>query len=213
LHNPRLAILPTAVCRNITPTQLVGDRTKTERDRVNAPELIIGMDVLRRLRIYFAFQEKKMYISPSSAPPVGTIIQPYTGEFLAAMLQRLDTILAASPNDAPTLNDRCFWRGIAKTDLDGALADCDKSLKLEPGVPATLDSRAFVLFQLGRYQEALNGYDAALQADAHQAPSLFMRGLAKGKLGDTSGRDADIAAATKDDPSVPAEFKRIGIED
>jgi tetratricopeptide (TPR) repeat protein len=129
------------------------------------------------------------------------------------MLKRLDSLLAAAPDDAPTLNDRCFWRGIARTDLDGALADCDNSLKLAPGIAATLDSRAFVLFQMGRYQEALSGYDTALQADARQAPSLFMRGLAKGKLGDASGKNADIAAATKDDPTIPAEFKRIGIED
>ncbi|HWY61633.1 MAG TPA: aspartyl protease family protein [Rhizomicrobium sp.] len=212
VSNPHLTIIPNAMGRNGDLTPLAADRTKTERDLVNAPELIIGMDVLRRLRIYFAFQEGKMYVSPSSAPQLGAV-QPYGPEFQAAMLKRLDTIIAASPDDASALNDRCFWRGIAKSDLDGALADCDKSLKLEPGVPATLDSRAFVLFQQEKYQDAVKGYDAALQADAHQAPSLFMRGLAKGKLGDTSGKDADIAAATKDDPSVPAEFKRIGIED
>jgi predicted aspartyl protease len=212
VENARLAIIPNVMGRNADLAPLVAGRTKTQRDLINTPEMIIGMDVLRRLRIYFAFGEGKMYISPSSAPPVGTVV-PYSDEFLVAMLKRLDSLLSATPDDAPTLNDRCFWRGIAKADLDGALADCDKSLKLAPGIAATLDSRAFVLFQMGHYEEALNGYDAALRADARQAPSLFMRGLTRGKLGDTSGKNADVAAATKDDPTIPAEFKRIGIED
>jgi tetratricopeptide (TPR) repeat protein len=199
--------------RNAGLTPLVANRAKTERDLVNEPELIIGMDVLRRLRLYLALREGKMYVSPSTGPAVGNIIQPYSQEFQAAMLTRLDTILTTRPDDAAALNDRCFWRGIAKQNLDGALADCDKSLALEPGTPATLDSRAFVLYQQGKYQDAVKGYDAALEADSRQAPSLFMRGLSKGKLGDTPGKDADIAAAAKDDPNVQAEFKRIGIED
>jgi predicted aspartyl protease len=211
--NPRLTIIPNAVGRNADRTPLVADRAKTERDLINGPELTIGMDVLRRLRLYIAFQEGKMYVSPSSAPPEGVGTRPYSKEFLAAMLERLDTLVAASPNDAGNLNDRCFWRGIAKTDLDGALADCDKSLALEPGTAAVLDSRAFVLFQQGKYPEALAGYNAALAADSKQAPSLMMRGLTKGKLGDSAGETADIAAAKADDPTIEAQFKRIGIEE
>jgi predicted aspartyl protease len=211
--NPRLTIIPNAVGRNADRTPLVADRAKTERDLINGPELTIGMDVLRRLRLYIAFQEGKMYVSPSSAPPEGVGTRPYSKEFLAGMLERLDTLVAASPNDAGNLNDRCFWRGIAKTDLDGALADCDKSLALEPGTAAVLDSRAFVLFQQGKYPEALAGYNAALAADSKQAPSLMMRGLTKGKLGDSAGETADIAAAKADDPTIEAQFKRIGIEE
>jgi predicted aspartyl protease len=211
--SPRLTIIPNAMGRNAELTPLVADRAKTERDLINGPELTIGMDVLRRFRIYFAFQEGKMYVSPSSTPPGDVGIKPYSKEFLAGMLARLDTLVAASPNDAGNLNDRCFWRGIAKTDLDGALADCDKSLALEPGTAAVLDSRAFVLFQQGKYPEALAGYNAALAADSKQAPSLMMRGLTKGKLGDMAGENADVAAAKADDPTIEAQFKRIGIEE
>ena len=211
VSNPRLSIIPNAMGRNVDLTPLVGDRTKTERDLVNEPDMIIGMDVLRRLRIYFAFREGKMYVSPASAPLLNKV-EPYGPEFLAAMLKRLDAIIATSPDDASELNDRCFWRGIAKTDLDGALADCDKSLALAPGVAAVLDSRAFVLYQQGRYAEALTAYNAALAADPKQSPSLLMRGLTKGKLGDQAGKDADVASAKAGDPNIEAEFRRIGIE-
>ena len=36
--------------------------------RFKYPDLVIGMDVLRKLHLYFAFQEKTMYVSPASAP-------------------------------------------------------------------------------------------------------------------------------------------------
>ena len=206
-----LSILPNAMGRKADLTPLVRDRTRTERDLVNEPELILGMDVLRRLHLYIAFQEKKIYVSPPSlALPPGATVQPYSPEFLTAMLARLDKAVAANPNDANTLNDRCFWRAIAKTDLDMALADCDKSLTLAPRA-ATMDSRAFVLFQQGKYPDALAGYDAALAAEPNLAPSLWMRGLIKGKLGDAAGKTADMASATKIDPNIAAEFKRIGI--
>jgi hypothetical protein len=210
ISDPRLTIIPNVMNRNIDPQPLVADRTKTERDLINQPDLILGMDVLRRLRLYFAFEEGKMYVSPSSRPSGEPA--PFTPEFVAAMLERLDTLLAESPNDAATLNDRCFWRAIAKSELEGALADCDRSLALEPGKSQTLDSRAFVFFQQGKYDEALQGYELALKADPRQAPSLWMRGLTKGKLGDEAGKDVDVALAKKDDPNVEAEFRRIGIE-
>lgn len=210
--NPRLTIMPNAMNRNVDLAPLVADRTRTERDLVNQPDMIIGMDVLRRLRLYLAFHEGKIYVSPASAPTITGMVVPYPKETLAAILARLDKELAASPNDAAMLNDRCFWRGITKENLDGALGDCDKSLALAPNVPQTLDSRAFVLFQQGKYQDALSGYDAALTADPNQAPSLFMRGLVEGKLGDDAARDTDLATARKSDPNLDAEFQKIGIE-
>lgn len=211
ITGPRLSIIPNAMGRNAGLSPLVRDRTKTERDRINAPEMLLGMDILSRLHLYIAFGERKIYLSPATAPAAAEI-KPYPKEFLASVLGRLDNLLASSPDDATILNDRCFWRAIARTELAGALADCDKSLKLEPAAPETLDSRAFVLFQQGRYPEALVAYDAALAADPHLAPSLLMRGYTKARLGDENGKNADIASARARDPSIEAEFKRIGID-
>jgi predicted aspartyl protease len=71
--NPRLTLIPNAVGRNMDKAQLVGDRTKTEKDLLNTQDMIIGMDVLRKLHIYIALAEHKMYISQASPPaPAGT---------------------------------------------------------------------------------------------------------------------------------------------
>ena len=42
------------------------------------PVLTIGMDVLRKLHIYMAFKENKLYLTPASAPaqPSGGVSHP-----------------------------------------------------------------------------------------------------------------------------------------
>jgi hypothetical protein len=68
VNNPHIDIIPNAMGRNADRAQLVTDRTKSEKDLINAPDVIVGMDVLRKLHIYLAFGENKMYISAASAP-------------------------------------------------------------------------------------------------------------------------------------------------
>jgi predicted aspartyl protease len=68
VNNPVVFIAPNAMGRNADKSQLVGDRTKSEKDLLNVPDMIIGMDVLRQLHIYIAFKERKMYISQASMP-------------------------------------------------------------------------------------------------------------------------------------------------
>jgi hypothetical protein len=71
VNNPELTLIPNAVGRNMDKAQLVGDRTKSEKDLLNIQEMIIGMDVLRKLHMYAALSEQKMYVSqaaPAAAP-------------------------------------------------------------------------------------------------------------------------------------------------
>lgn len=68
VKNPQVEIIPDVVGREAGTRQLVGNRTRTERDRFNAPDMLIGMDVLRKLHLYMAFKENKLYITDASAP-------------------------------------------------------------------------------------------------------------------------------------------------
>jgi predicted aspartyl protease len=69
MNNPRVSILEDVRKRDATYTQLTSDRTKTEKDVAELlPEVTVGMNLMRKLHIYFAFAERKMYITPASAP-------------------------------------------------------------------------------------------------------------------------------------------------
>jgi len=65
-----------------------------------------------------------------------------------------------------------------------------------------LDSRGFVYLKLGQFDNAIADYNAVLKLKPKLAISLYNRGLAKQKKGDSAGGDADIAAAKAIDPKI-----------
>jgi tetratricopeptide (TPR) repeat protein len=109
-------------------------------------------------------------------------------------------------------NALCWSLATVNFDLETALHDCDAALKLEPGEPAYLDSRAMVLLRMGRYQEAIEMYDQALEKSADFAVSQYGRGLAKIKSGDLAGGQADLKAAERLHPGISAEYKHMGLD-
>lgn len=106
------------------------------------------------------------------------------------------------------LNNLCWTRAVHGVDLTQALADCDAALALRPEVPGVIDSRAFVLLQLGRLEEALAAYDQALALSADRAGSLYGRGLVKKALGRTDEARVDRAAALALDDKAAKDFER-----
>jgi predicted aspartyl protease len=68
VNNPHVEIIPRAVGRDLSKIGLGGSRVRTERDLIDEPDLIIGMNVLRKLHVYIAMKENKMYITDASAP-------------------------------------------------------------------------------------------------------------------------------------------------
>ena len=83
---------------------------------------------------------------------------------------------------------------------------------LAPDDPATLDSRGFTYLKLGRFEQAIADYDAALARNPRDPGSLYGRGLARLRgQNDPEGGRADVAAAKALDPGVAAEFARYGL--
>ncbi|HEX4301554.1 MAG TPA: TonB family protein [Rhizomicrobium sp.] len=103
-------------------------------------------------------------------------------------------------------NTRCWARAAWGQQLPDALADCNTSLQMEPGRAAVLNSRAFVYFRLGNYAAVLADDTAAIAGNAKEPSSFYIRGLAKLKLGDAAGGNADIAAAQAIDPGIAKEY-------
>jgi hypothetical protein len=59
---------------------------------------------------------------------------------------------------------------------------------------------------------AIADYDSALKLQPQTASSLYGRGVAKRKKGDSSGGNADIAAARAIQANIGEEFARDGVK-
>lgn len=115
------------------------------------------------------------------------------------------TMVRAGANGDPQwLNNLCWSQGLSGFDLTTALADCDAAIAAAPEA-AFLDSRAMVLLQMERFDEAKRDYDTALEGQPYQSASLFGRGLARIALGDPEGR-VDIDRARALDIDVGDDF-------
>jgi tetratricopeptide (TPR) repeat protein len=95
--------------------------------------------------------------------------------------------------------------------LDKALADCEKAVSLSPRSAGIVDSRAFVLFRLGRFDEALRDYALALKLAPRQADSLYGRGLAELQKGMVNEGRSDLEAARRLRPRVDEVFASYGV--
>lgn len=112
---------------------------------------------------------------------------------------------------SPTLNNVCWYVATRKVELQFALATCDAALAKNPKNAAAIDSKGFVLLRMARYRDAVESYDNALRLRPDFASSLFGRGIAKRRLGDQAGGDADLKAATTAVPSIAKEYADIGV--
>jgi tetratricopeptide (TPR) repeat protein len=77
-------------------------------------------------------------------------------------------------------------------------------------IAGTYGERAFVYLKLGKIENAIADYDAALKLDPELAGSLYGRGVAKLRGGDDSG-NADLAAAKTVQSDIAEEFARYGV--
>ena len=98
------------------------------------------------------------------------------------------------PKDADAYINRCWLRATANRDLTLAFADCDTGLRLAPNDANDLDSRAFLYLRLGRLDEAIADYDAALKTNPRAGGLLVWARLS------ASERKAIRPAAT---PTLP----------
>ena len=109
------------------------------------------------------------------------------------------------------LNEVCWYLATRNVALQSALAACDAALVKNAKHVAAIDSRAFVLLRMARYQDAITTYDTSLRLRPEFAGSLFGRGIAKRRLGDRSGGDADLKAAIAAAPAILKEYADIGV--
>jgi tetratricopeptide (TPR) repeat protein len=128
------------------------------------------------------------------------------GEYDRA-IEDLDQVIRLKPDSEQAYNNRCWARAVLNTALEIALSDCNAALRLEPAT--ALDSRGFVYLRLGQYEKAINDCTASLDRNPESAATLYVRGLAKLRNGDSPGGERDIAAAAALDAKISDTFARF----
>ncbi|MFI5350890.1 MAG: RDD family protein, partial [Elusimicrobiota bacterium] len=133
-------------------------------------------------------------------------------ELAADLWGRAIRLMPGSPDP---WTGRCWDRALAGQ-LDGALQDCDQSLRLRRSA-AAFDSRGTVLLKMKRYAESIASYSEALAQ--HPRPSnlllgnsLYGRGLARAEMGDQTGSEADRLAALNLSPHAGDDFPRFALK-
>jgi len=115
------------------------------------------------------------------------------------------------------LSSRCASEARANVDLDRALQDCNRSLRIMPktapaGAPATIISnRALVYLRQGNLDSALADCDAALKLQPKLSWARYTRGLVELKKGMTDQGHGDITAAEAEHPGIAKRFAGFGL--
>lgn len=172
-------------------------------------------------------------LSSPAAPVRLALAEQYSaaGDYPAAMDQLAQWLSHHRvPGDQITgLNERCWLRATSDRELTQALNDCNEALNLRTDLrmdspeefgtlmrasaddPGVLDSRALVYLRLGRLEDAIHDYDSALHTNPAMPTSLYGRGLAELRSGETALGQADLAAAKKLDKGVAKQFSDMGL--
>ena len=125
-----------------------------------------------------------------------------------------DDGLALAPGLPLLLNNRAYFRSMARVDVPAALADIEQALQEGPNA-GYLDTRAYIHYLLGNFDRAAADYETALrlirsgehgrESEQSLGEILFHRGLLRKARGDAQGMTADFAAARRRGFRISAE--------
>jgi len=130
-------------------------------------------------------------------------------------LPDVERLIALDAKDAIAWNSRCWLEALSGR-LTAALQSCNTSLGLDPNNRNTHDSRGLVHLKMGKLDEALADYNAALKiggyagegkASEDVATSLYGRGLVRQRKGDVLGSAVDLAAARASKSNLPELYQ------
>jgi tetratricopeptide (TPR) repeat protein len=121
-----------------------------------------------------------------------------------------DSAMAVHPTYFWSHNLQCLIMASTRQDLAGAERECNEAQRISGNNYAVFHSVGLVKYQMGQYREAVAAYDKFIKAEPNEPVALYMRGLAKRRLGDAAGADRDLAASRALDPKVEAIYSSLG---
>jgi tetratricopeptide (TPR) repeat protein len=103
--------------------------------------------------------------------------------------------------------------GLAKQSLgdwDGAMADYNQAIKIDPNYSAAYDNRGNVKRQQGDLNGAMADINQAIRLNPKNATAYFSRAKVKAKKGDLDGAIADFNQAISLKPNYPSAYRDRG---
>ncbi|PYL10234.1 MAG: hypothetical protein DME33_01365 [Verrucomicrobia bacterium] len=100
---------------------------------------------------------------------------------------------------------------VDKSASDGAIADVNRALQLNPRNAKAYDDRGLAKLSSGDLDSALADFNHALQSDPKLAPAYESRGVAKAIKGDLDSAVADYNRAIELNPKLPGAYLNRGI--
>ncbi|MBX9868661.1 MAG: hypothetical protein K2X63_02580, partial [Burkholderiaceae bacterium] len=110
---------------------------------------------------------------------------------------------------ARALNNRCWLRARLNIELSLALQDCKEAVNKDEDNSAYRDSLGWIYLRLGDATQAKKAFDAALENDLSPV-SFYGRAIAKLKLYDAKGAEADFASARAKTPKIDEQVREYG---
>ena len=123
-----------------------------------------------------------------------------------------DRAIVLDQKNALAYSNRCWTHVVLGQNLQQALLDCDEALRIEPKNARAFDNRGFAYLKLGRADNAIENFNAALEINPKLATSLYGRGLAKLQNRDREDARVDMAASKTIQTDVADQLARFDIK-
>jgi tetratricopeptide (TPR) repeat protein len=130
---------------------------------------------------------------------------------LAAAIKDLDAVLAINPDMPIALINRCHIL-TRQGHFDEGLPSCDRAEQLDPNNYFLLTALGAVRYDAGQFESAIAYCNRSLKLMPRMAPALYLRALAKTKLGMEEESKADMAEAIQFQPDIVAMMARSGMK-
>ncbi|MBR9774659.1 MAG: tetratricopeptide repeat protein [Cytophagales bacterium] len=123
--------------------------------------------------------EKSIELNNTSNPQLAMMANSQLGDVLYSLGEKekafsiYEEVLSQNANNEHILNNYAYFLSLEKKNLEKALNMSQKLVKKYPDNPTYLDTHAWVLFQLDRYEEARPFMEKALEKESEPSGVMF----------------------------------------
>ena len=135
----------------------------------------------------------------------------FRNEKYSDAIEDLSRGLKVIPDNFSLLYQRCYFRALSDRQPEGAVIDCNNLLKSFPHSLEVLEARVMAIYRTKQYAMAEQNSTEILQQFPNSSTALYIRGLARKRLGSPLG-ESDIASAQDKNASDVSSLIGLGFK-